>query len=358
VTSFGVSAIATFQPALSLSNDWFEGRLKRKFAKHTGIQSRSISFEDEVEMGLRAARALEQETGCDCRDCAAVVFVSPSLIPMSVAHRLIDAGQAKQEQPTRVAQRFADAFAPNPRRVLGINGFCSGYARGLALVIKRILPSLGLTENEYVLLVTSSRISRITDFSCEVSGALFGDFATVTLLADCQSQRYPVHFQVVDAQFRTTSVKRPLFDFSRRTDVLAPTSEGGRRIIPDGIVFSLDGMGIADAAPRAMTDAALRMVQSAGLQSSDIQCIVPHQAGTGIVRQTGWRLEDAGFPGRVVNGLTERTGNVSSCSVPLSLKRGWNDFSGYVLCPVAAVGAPGKREVSQGCVLLRSVTRR
>ena len=81
---------------------------------------------------------------------------------------------------------------------------------------------------------------------------------------------------------------------------------------------------------------------------------MPHQAGTGIVRFTGMQLEGLGVRCELVNGLTRRTGNVSACSVPHALKETWSRLKGVVACPTAAVGSPGRPEVLQGCVLLRS----
>jgi sugar (pentulose or hexulose) kinase len=52
--------------------------------------------------------------------------------------------------------------------------------------------------------------------------------------------------------------------------------------------------------------------------------------------------------------FTRRTGNVSACSVPHALKETWSRLTGLVACPTAAVGSPGRPEVLQGCVLLRS----
>ncbi|MEM7783081.1 MAG: 3-oxoacyl-[acyl-carrier-protein] synthase III C-terminal domain-containing protein, partial [Planctomycetota bacterium] len=126
---------------------------------------------------------------------------------------------------------------------------------------------------------------------------------------------------------------------------------------PSRIVFSLDGMGIADIAPRAMANAATKMIKKNDLQPEQIAGIVPHQAGAGIVRLTGMKLEQAGFEVAPINGLTSELGNVSSGSVPYALHQHWNDLEGNILCPVAAVGSPGKPEVSQGCVLLKAASK-
>lgn len=354
----GISNISVHQPETRLDNSWYEGALSKKFVKHTGILSRSISFEDEIVMAEKAFQALRKESDCRSEDCAAVVFESPSFVPLPVANRHYGQELARHEQLTLAARRFVDRVGLRPRRVLGGNAFCSGYARAFAMVRDRLISALSLEEHEYVLVINANRISRITDFSCVRSGALFGDFATATLLSRCDSRRYPVKYEVVDAGFSRVEAPLPLFDFEMREQVPTPTSEGGRRVEPSRLVFSLDGMGIADVAPRAMADAAEQILIRNQLQAADIQFIVPHQAGAGIVRLTAMKLETAGFDATVINGLTKDIGNVSSCSVPHALKASWNQLSGNILCPVAAVGAPGKSQVSQGCILLRESWQR
>lgn len=358
----GISAIATFQPQRAVANAWFESLMARKFVKHTGIHSRCVADEDEVALGLHAVEQLARESRCDFADCAAVILASPSLVPQPVARRLMDREAARAEQPNRVAHRLAASLADvfpdcRPRRIMGLNGFCSGYAKATVSLRKRLLPTVDLQSNEFVLLITSSRISRITDFGCKQSGALFGDFATATLISRTDSPKYPVHLEILDADYHKVGTSRPYFDFSWRENVLEPTADGGRQTVPTRLVFSLDGMGIADTAPRAMAIAAEQLAVENGLSPSEVDWVIPHQAGEGIVRLTAMKLEEAGIAAAPVNGLTATTGNVSSGSVPMALKQHWHQLQGNILCPVAAVGAPGKPEVSQGCLLLRASPR-
>jgi len=139
-----------------------------------------------------------------------------------------------------------------------------------------------------------------------------------------------------------------------RNNVPLPEANGGTRHADERLVFSLDGMGIADIAPRAMSSAVDRAVRTAGILGEDVRFVVPHQAGSGIVRFTGMKLESLGIRGELINGLTQNVGNISSCSIPFALKKTWQRLSGIVACPTAAVGSPGAAEVSQGCVLLRA----
>jgi 3-oxoacyl-[acyl-carrier-protein] synthase-3 len=355
--SVGIAAIGYYRPGWSLPNAWFQPRMPRKFAQHTGIEARSIAEEDEVVLAGKAVADLAQQVSLDPNDCAGLILACPSLIPQSVARRYLDREQVKREQPMRVARTLASRLGIAAERALGINSFCSGYARALTLVSSKFLAQRSLKPNEYLLVVTSTRISRINDFGCQQSGALFGDMATATLIARCDSPRFPVQFELVDAAYRKQPSAKPYFDFTLRSQVLVPTRDGRQGFDANRLVFSLDGLGIAETAPRAMASEAAAMVRQHQLDPHAIDFVVPHQAGASIVRFTQMKLEELGVSAEVVNGMTHEIGNVSSSSVPYTLKQRWSSLYGNILCPVAAVGAPGKREVSQGCILLRARRR-
>jgi 3-oxoacyl-[acyl-carrier-protein] synthase III len=353
--SLGISAVSTFQPPWLLPNEWFE-HLARKFVRHTGILQRPVSLEDEVTLAVHATENLIRETGCDMQKCAGVVFTSPSFVPMDVAREYMDEEHAQKEQLDLAAEEFVERMEMQPRSVLADNTYCAGYASALSIVLDSLQPAIDLQPDEFVLVVTSSRISRITDYGCRQSSALFGDMATATMISRLDSHRYPVHFELLGAHVEAKSTNRPFFEFALRHDVLAPTADGGQRIDSERVVFSLDGMGIADVAPRAMANAASEMLSATGLQADYINYIVPHQAGSGIVRFAEMKLRDAGFTAQVINGMTSDIGNVSSSSVPYTLNKLWHQLEGNILCPVASVGPPGESAVSQGCIALRSTS--
>lgn len=350
----GISAIAVHQPTWQLENDWFGDTMPRKFSHHTGIEARGISLEDEVTMGLHAVRKLQRETGCNLADCRGLVFVSPSFIPASVARRHLTADAAERERPSHAARQLARSLGMRQCRTIGLNWFCCGYSRALAIVSRRWAPRLGLRRDEYLLVVASSRISRITDYSCRQTAGLFGDMASATLVAPTTSRKYPVHFEILHADAEKQAAERPAFHFHMQQHVAIPAPDGGTLHADERLVYSLDGMAIAELAPRAMSAATAKALSAARVSPGDVNFVVPHQAGTGIVRFTGMKLDELGVQGELVNGLTRRTGNVSACSIPHALKETWGRLRGLIACPTAAVGSPGRPEVLQGCILLRS----
>jgi 3-oxoacyl-[acyl-carrier-protein] synthase-3 len=350
----GISAIALHEPAWELPNAWFGETMPRKFAHHTGIESRAVSLDDEVTMGLHAIRQLQRETGCDLSDCRGIVFVSPSFLPASIARRHLTPAQVVSERPSRAARQLARALGTRHCRSIGINWFCCGYSRAFSLICRRWAPRLALHRHEFLLVVAASRISRITDYGCSQTAGLFGDMASATLLAPMTSRNHPVHFEIVHADAEKQPADRSTFDFQVRTRVPVPTPGGGTLHAAERLVYSLDGMAIAEIAPRAMSAAVAKALAAQGLAGGDVEFVVPHQAGSGIVRFTGMKLEEHGVHGELVNGLTRRTGNVSACSIPHALKNTWGRLAGLIACPTAAVGSPGRPEVLQGCILLRA----
>jgi 3-oxoacyl-[acyl-carrier-protein] synthase-3 len=348
-----LAAVATYEPALQLANDWFGGTISRKFAHHTGTHSRRISTQDEVAMALAATANLQAESRCDLQDCAGVIFVSPSFIPATITDRYAAHAGVERERLQRAAGSFVRRLGISPRLMVGINWFCSGYAKALWLA-QRVAAAVSLQQSQFILIVTAGRISRITDFSCSTTAPLFGDLATATLLARVDSTRYPVHFKLLSAFAAKEPAPSPFFDFDLREDVLMPAEDGSQSRSRQRLVFSLDGLGIADVAPRAMARAVTRALTASQIPVDQVQHVVPHQAGTGIVRLTGMKLDQLGIRAEVVNGVTSEVGNVSSSSIPYALKQTWGRLGGIIACPTAAVGSPGKAEVSSGCVLLEA----
>jgi 3-oxoacyl-[acyl-carrier-protein] synthase III len=350
----GIAAIAIHQPAWELENGWFGPAMPRKFTGHTGIEARGVSLADEVTMGIEAVRRLQRETGCDLSGCRGIAFVSPSFIPPGVARQHLSPAAAARERPGRAARGLARALGMRGCRTIGLNWFCCGYSRALAVVNDRWVPRMDLGPEEFVLVVVAGRISRITDYSIVQTAGLFGDMASATLVAPATSRRHPVHFEIVHAAAERRPAEKPAFDFHVRPRVPVPLPDGGTLETAERLVYTLDGMAIAEIAPRAMAAAVDGALVATGIAAADVDFVVPHQAGTGIVRFTGMQLDGLGIRGELVNGLTRRTGNVSACSIPHALVATWGRLKGLVACPSAAVGSPGRAEVLQGCILLRA----
>ena len=150
----GISAVSVHRPSWILNNAWFGETMPRKFSRHTGIEARAISLEDEVTMGVRVVRKLQAETGCNLADCRGILFASPSFLPPSIADRFLGKSQARHERPQHAARQLTKRLNVPHIRTIGINWFCCGYSRSLSLIQKRhgLLTLIYKTMNLYLLL--------------------------------------------------------------------------------------------------------------------------------------------------------------------------------------------------------------
>ena len=193
-SAIGISAIATYEPPWVLCNDWFQSILPRKFVEHSGIVSRHISQEDEVTMGVRAVENLRKQTHCNLGDCAAVVFVASSLVAPAAAGNSPNRKHAPRKYSQIAARQFCQRLGCPAMPVFSINWGCSGYSRAMAVVDRLILPAMPLRPQQFILVVTVNRTSKIVDFGCKQTAPVFGDMAQATLLARVDSPQHPVHF--------------------------------------------------------------------------------------------------------------------------------------------------------------------
>ena len=352
--TLGLSSIATYEPPWILSNEWFDGTLSRKFVQHTGILSRRISLEDEVTMGVRAVENLQSQAACDLQNCMAVVFAGSSLVHGYVARRYLSEEQARREDFRAVARELVERLGIPSVRVFGINWGCSGYSKAMEIAVRYAARCPRLRREQFILVVTANRTSKITDYGCSVTAPIFGDFAQATLLGGAEGLRYPSKFALLYAAAERQPANSVFFKYHLRENVLVPTPEGGHAVEPRRLVFSLDMMGLGDGAPRAMANAAAKALQATGIRPEEVDFVVPHQAGTGLVRLTAMKLEQLGIRGEVINGLTRNVGNISSSSVPYALQQNWDRLHGMILCPTAAVDKPGHAALTQGCIVLKA----
>jgi len=352
--TIGISAVATYEPPQVLNNDWFGDAISRKFVRHTGILSRRVSFEDEVTMGVRAVDNLRQQTGCDPRNCLVVVFAGSSLIHRGVARRYLSQDAARREDFATAARELVERLGLPSARAIGINWGCSGYAKAIEIAARCAAGQARLRRDQYILVVTVNRTSKINDYGCKATAPIFGDFAQATLLGGADGGRHPIEWALVYAHAERVPAESVFFDFHLRENVVVPARDGGRAIEPRRVVYSMNMMGLGDGAPRAMADAAAKALTAARLGPAEVDFVVPHQAGTGVVALAAMKLDQLGIRGEVINGLTREVGNISSSSVPRALAQNWGRLHGTILCPTAAVGRPGSPSLTQGCLVLRA----
>ena len=84
----------------------------------------------------------------------------------------------------------------------------------------------------------------------------------------------------------------------------------------------MDGQAVFKFAVRVLADIADEVCQAAGMKTSDVDWLIPHQANIRIIEATGKRL---GLDRSKVIVTVDRHGNTSAASVPLALDEAVRD---------------------------------
>lgn len=421
----GIAAIGLYEPAkheLNLVNDWFQqqGIIGKRFAVNTGVEQRGISFLKEREMVMRAIDDLRRKTCLDFHRCRGVVFSSCSLVPETVdwqkncvkafgdwetlheiiapligipketlqawdwsddlldleslraAARLIGMNEAQMEIVAKTyMQKFGslDETAKDVASELGlarelaqgINSGCSGYVKGWEAIQTGFSEVFEESRDPFVLLLTASRHSKFIDFEASDTGALFGDFATATLVTRADHPTQPARL-VLRHQGTALPEARALapegvpdsgilFDYERRKNVLHPEPDGSEGRDTERICWTMDGPGVIYAAGPAFLGAIDQAVATSGVRYDEISWCLGHQPGEKLAHRATDGLRERGYRGSLPTGLTRGTGNITCSSIPYALHSYWNRLEGIVACPAMGMHAPGSDRMSQGCLL-------
>jgi 3-oxoacyl-[acyl-carrier-protein] synthase-3 len=169
-----------------------------------------------------------------------------------------------------------------------LNAACSGFVYGL--VVSHGLVSMG---TQYVLLVGAETLSRITDWDERTLSILVGDGAGAVVL-------------------KATEGPGQLLGWDLGADGAL------RRLLycEHGSYMVMNGKEIFRHAVRTVVDSSLATLHRAGLEPSDVDLFVPHQANARIIQAAGTRL---GIPEDRWVVTIDRYGNTSSASIPLAL---------------------------------------
>jgi 2-oxoisovalerate dehydrogenase E1 component len=200
-----------------------------------------------------------------------------------------------------------NALGPNPNgkpiQAYDIGAACSGYLYAL----QAAYDFLNSYPHGRVLLVTTEALSRKLDRTDANTAPIFGDGATATLLHGA------VHKDLIRAQ-----VYRP---------VLSAKGEDGQVLrVPthpqDGYV-SMNGRKVFSEAVRSMIAMLNQACTDAGIQSDDLDLIIPHQANQRIIDAIRKRIK---FPEKKVYSNIREIGNTSSSSIPLCLEHVFQEY--------------------------------
>ncbi len=270
-----------------------------------------VSNDDLVARGIETSDAwIVERTGIRYRHLAEA-DVTASQLAVEAARRALDAaGLAPGEIDLLiVATSTPDQIFPSTacivQEALGISGgaafdvqaVCSGFVYALTVADKFIRSG----SNKRALVIGAEVFSRILDWNDRRTCVLFGDGAGAVVL---EASAVP---GILASAMHA--------DGSQRHILEVPGSVGNGQV--QGTPFiRMDGPAVFKLAVRVLGEVALEVLDAAGMQSDELDWLIPHQANIRILNATARRL---GLPTEKVIATVDCHGNTSAASVPLAL---------------------------------------
>ena len=274
---------ADLEKLVDTSNEWIVTR--------TGIVERRIAPEEEAtsDLALRAAQSALEAAGLDPADLDMILVatITPDMPFPSTACVLQD----------RLGARRAGA--------VDISAACSGFIYGLGMADGLIRAGTART----VLLLGAETLSKVVNWQDRNTCVLFGDGAGAVVLRADEGER-----GILSTHLYADGSKGSLLILpgcgSRHPVSHAAVDAGLAKMQMNG------GNEVFKLAVRAMEDAALTALKRHGLEVSDIDHLITHQANLRIISALGQRL---GVPDHKVEVTIRKYGNVSAASIPIAL---------------------------------------
>lgn len=267
--------------AVDTTDEWIYTR--------TGIRQRHIAADGEKtsDLALEASRNALRAAGIDAGDLDLIVMATttPDMVFPSTACLL----QAK------LGARNCPAF--------DVQAVCSGFVYGLSTADSFV--RTGQYRN--ALVVGAEIYSRILDWSDRSTCVLFGDGAgAVVLRSDSTPGILSSHLHA---------------DGSYANLLTVPGTVAGGKVSGRPLL-QMDGGGVFKFAVKAMDDLVEETLAANGMQKSDIDWLVPHQANIRIIQASAKKL---GLSMEKVVVTVDRHANTSAASIPLALDEAVRD---------------------------------
>jgi 3-oxoacyl-[acyl-carrier-protein] synthase III len=255
----------------------------------TGIRSRYLAEPGTTssELGLIAAqRALEMAgVAASEIDLIIVATSTPDFIFPSTACLI----------QGRLGNKGAAAF--------DVQAVCSGFAYALGIADKFIRSG----SHKKALVIGAEVFSRILDWSDRGTCVLFGDGAGAVVL---------------DAAERPGILATAMHADGSQYGILNVPGQVCNGQVTGDPFLRMDGQAVFKFAVRVLVEIAEEVCQAAGIETSQVDWLIPHQANIRIIDATGKKL---GIQRDRVIVTVDRHGNTSAASVPLALDEAVRD---------------------------------
>ncbi|MFN4326237.1 MAG: beta-ketoacyl-ACP synthase III [Azonexus sp.] len=255
----------------------------------TGIRSRHLAEPGATssELGLVAAQRALEMAGIAATDIDLIIVATstPDYIFPSTACLI----QGK------LGNQGAAAF--------DVQAVCSGFVYALGIAEKFIRSG----SHRRALVIGAEVFSRILDWNDRGTCVLFGDGAGAVVL---------------EASEKPGILATALHADGSQVGILnVPGQVCGGQVTGDPFL-RMDGQAVFKFAVRVLAEIAEEVCTTAGIQTSAVDWLIPHQANIRIIEATGRKL---GIDRERVIVTVDRHGNTSAASVPLALDEAVRD---------------------------------
>ncbi|PIT68398.1 beta-ketoacyl-ACP synthase III [Bartonella tribocorum] len=286
-----IRGVGSALPKRSLSNDEIAKFVETSdswIVQRTGIHQRYIANENEttVSLGVKAAQAALVNAGLTIKDIDCIILAT------STPNRTFPASAVEIQYALGMSHGFA----------FDIQAVCSGFI--FALTTGDSYLRCGAAKR--ILVIGSDTFSRILDWEDRTTCVLFGDGAGAAVL-EAQEIEGEIAFErgILSAKLRSDGAY---------IDKLYV--DGGPSTTQTTGYLRMEGREVFKYAVGMITDVVDDCFAAAGMNSSQLDWFVPHQANKRIIEASAKKLKIS--PDKVVITV-DKHGNTSAASVPLAL---------------------------------------
>ena len=289
-----ISGTGSFLPPRRLTNADLVAELAAQgiessdewIVERTGIRARHFvdAGVGSSDLGAEAARRAIAAAGCQASDIDLIIVATstPDMVFPSTAALL--------------QNKLGIAGCP----VFDVQAVCSGFI--YAMTVADAMIQTGTAKR--ALVIGAEVFSRILDFKDRTTCVLFGDGAGAVVL---------------EASDTPGILATDIHADGKYSDILCvPGHVSGGAILGDP-VLKMDGQAVFKLAVGVLEETARASLGKAGLNDSDIDWLIPHQANIRIMQSTARKLK---MPMDKVIVTVDQHGNTSAASIPLALDHG------------------------------------
>ena len=282
-----IAGVGSYLPSNRVSNDDLVARGVDTnddwIVTRTGIRARHLAEAGQTssDLALVASQRAMEMAGASAADIDLIIVATstPDFVFPSTACLL----------QNKLGNKGATAF--------DVQAVCSGFLYALTIAEKFIRSG----SHRRALVVGAEVFSRILDWNDRATCVLFGDGAGAV---------------VMTASDQPGILAAKLHADGRHTDILCVPGHMSGGAVSGSAFLTMDGQAVFKLAVSVLEQVANETLEAAGMQASQVDWLIPHQANIRIMQGTAKKL---GLPLEKMVVTVDQHGNTSAASIPLAL---------------------------------------